>query len=81
MSPNPILRDDHEVCERLVRIEEQVKSLKTSLDQLKDYGKRLGALERLEQRRMGGRLALAATVSVCSSLVGVVAAVVIKMWG
>lgn len=86
MSPNPILRDDHEVCERLVRIEEQVKSLQVSLDQailtqLKDHGKRLAALERLEQRRMGGRLALAATVSVCSSLVGVVAAVVIKMWG
>lgn len=76
----------HDVCERLVRIEEQVKSLRMSLDeavlsQLKDHGKRLVALERLEQRRIGSRMAIAAIVACCSSLGGVAAVAVLRLWG
>lgn len=76
----------HDVCERLVRIEEQVKSLRMSLDeavlsQLKDHGKRLVALERLEQRRIGGRAAIAAIMTACASTGGIIAAAIIKMWG
>lgn len=76
----------YELRERLVRIEEQLKALKAGFDeailtQLKDHGKRLAALERLEQRRIGGRMAIAAIVACCSSLGGVAAVAVLRLWG
>lgn len=79
------LLNNGNICERLVRIEEQVKALKASFDeailtQLKDHGKRIAALERLEQRRIGGRMAITALVATGSTIGGLVAAVIIKMW-
>lgn len=75
----------YEMRERLVRIEEQIKALKACFDeailtQLKDHGKRLAALERLEQRRTGGRMAVAAVVAAGSSVGGLLAALALRLW-
>lgn len=73
-------------AERLVKVEAQLTVIEKKLDdailtQLKDHGKRIAALERVEQRRIGSRTVVAAIVAACSSIGGVVAALLIKVWG
>ena len=67
------------------RIEERLKALKAGFDEavptrLKDHGKRPAALERLEQRRIGGRMMPAALAAAGSSVGGMIVAVMPRLW-
>ena len=73
-------------AERLTKVEAALTAIEKKLDeailtQLKDHGKRIAVLERLEQRRIGGRAAIAAIMTACASTGGIIAAAIIKMWG